>query len=73
MGDLLPVVVSAVVESPAGWLAAQDSLVRLSTASVHRILVAATHNSLISGVDAAASSQAILDVLASIRAGTALR
>jgi hypothetical protein len=33
----------------------------------------ATHNSLISGVDATASSQAILDVLASVRAGMAIR
>ncbi|HYN69183.1 MAG TPA: hypothetical protein VEX41_03115 [Candidatus Eisenbacteria bacterium] len=45
----------------------------LSTQSVHRILAAATHQSLITGADAAASSQAILDVVASIRAGTALR
>jgi hypothetical protein len=43
----------------------------LSTASVHRVLPAATHNSLISGVDAAASSQAILDVVASIRSDAA--
>ena len=57
----------------AGWLSAQDRMAGLSTASVHRVLAAATHNSLISGVDAAASSQAILDVVASIRAGTALR
>jgi hypothetical protein len=46
---------------------------RLSTASVHRILATATHNSLVSGVDAGASIQAILDVLTSIRVGTALR
>jgi hypothetical protein len=48
-------------------------MVGLSSASVHRILPAATHNSLISGPDVTASRQAILDVLASVRAGTALR
>jgi hypothetical protein len=54
-------------------VAAQESLPRLSTASIHRVLATATHNSLISGVDAVASSQAILDVLASVRTGTAIR
>jgi pimeloyl-ACP methyl ester carboxylesterase len=73
LGDRPLIVVTAVAEEPAGWLAAQERLPRLSTASVHRVLAAATHNSLISGVDAKASSQAILDVLASVHAGTALR
>jgi hypothetical protein len=40
---------------------------------VHRVLTAATHSSLIVGVDAPTSTQAILDVVASIRSGTALR
>ena len=53
--------------------ARDGSISRLSTESVHRVLAAATHNSLISGVDATASSQAIRDVLASVRAGAALR
>ena len=64
---------TAAAEADPGWLAAQENLARLSTASVHRVLVAATHNSLISGADAGASSQAILDVLATVRAGTAIR
>jgi pimeloyl-ACP methyl ester carboxylesterase len=67
------IVVTAAAEADRGWVAAQDALPRLSRASVHRVLAAATHNSLISGVDAAQSSQAILDVLASIQTGTALR
>ena len=50
-------------DSTAGWLEAQDQLPGLSTNSVHRVLPTATHNSLISGVDAKASSQAILDVV----------
>ena len=46
---------------------------RLSTDSVHRVMATATHNSLISGVDTAASTQAILDVLDSVRAGAPLQ
>jgi hypothetical protein len=45
----------------------------LSTNSNHRVLPAATHTSIISGVDAEASSQAILDVVSSLRTGTAVR
>jgi pimeloyl-ACP methyl ester carboxylesterase len=67
------IVVTAGSGQQEGWLEAQDQLPGLSTASVHRVLADATHNSLISGVDATASSQAILDVVASLRAGTALR
>ena len=73
LGDRPLIVVTAAVDAMTGWVAAQDSQASLSTTSVHRVLAAATHNSLISGVDAAASSRAILDVLASIRSGTALR
>ena len=39
----------------------------LSTNSVHRVIATATHDSLISGADATASTQAILDVLQSVR------
>jgi hypothetical protein len=73
LGDRPLIVLTAVAEAQPGWVDAQDSQASLSTTSVHRVLAAATHNSLISGVDAAASSQAILDVLASVRSGTALR
>jgi len=73
IGDRPLIVVTAGAEADPGWVAAQESMPRLSTASVHRILTTATHNSLVSGVDTAASIQAILDVLTSIRAGTALR
>lgn len=73
LGDRPLIVVTAAAEAPPGWVAAQETLPRLSTSSVHRVLAAATHNSLISGVDVAASSQAIRDVLASVRAGTTLR
>jgi pimeloyl-ACP methyl ester carboxylesterase len=73
IGDRPLIVVTAAAEADRGWVAAQENLPRLSSASVHRVLAGATHNSLISGVDTAASSQAILDVLASIQTGTALR
>jgi pimeloyl-ACP methyl ester carboxylesterase len=73
LGDRPLIVVTAAAEADRGWVAAQDALPRLSSASVHRVMAAATHNSLISGVDAAASSQAVLDVVTSVQSGTALR
>jgi len=73
IGDRPLVVVTAASEADAGWLPAQDRMAGLSTDSVHRVIAAATHNSLISGVDAPASTQAIMDVVESIRAGTALQ
>jgi pimeloyl-ACP methyl ester carboxylesterase len=73
LGDRPLIVLTAAAEADPGWVAAQDNLPSLSTASIHRVMAAATHNSLISGVDTGASSQAILDVLASVRAGTAPR
>ncbi len=73
LGDRPLIVVTAAAEADRGWVAAQDNLPRLSTASVHRVLAAATHDSLISGADVGASSQAILDVVTSIQSGTVLR
>jgi pimeloyl-ACP methyl ester carboxylesterase len=73
IGDRPLIVVTAAAQPDPGWVAAQDSLVRLSTASIHRVMSNATHNSLISGPDASASAQAILDVVASIRTGIQLR
>jgi hypothetical protein len=73
LGDRPLVVVTAGSGQQTGWLAAQDSMTRLSTSTVKRVVASATHNSLISGVDAPASATAILDVLGSIRTGTALR
>jgi pimeloyl-ACP methyl ester carboxylesterase len=73
LGDRPLVVVTAGSGQQAGWLAAQESMTSLSTSSVQRVVATATHTSLISGVDAPASTQAILDVLASIRTGTAVR
>ena len=71
LGDRPLIVVTAAAEPDPGWVAAQENLPRLSTARVHRVLATATHNSLISGADAGASSQAILDVLAAVHTGDA--
>jgi pimeloyl-ACP methyl ester carboxylesterase len=73
LGDRPLLVVSAGSGQQAGWLEAQDELPHLSTNSAHRVLEAATHTSIVSGADAPASTQAILDVVASIQSGTALR
>jgi pimeloyl-ACP methyl ester carboxylesterase len=52
----------------AAWSAAQNRMARLSTNSVHRIIAGATHEDLIaSEEDAAATTQAILDVVAAVR------
>jgi pimeloyl-ACP methyl ester carboxylesterase len=73
LGDRPLIVVTAGSGQQAGWLEAQDRLPGLSTNSSHRVLPAATHTSIISGVDAEASSQAILDVVSSLRTGTTVR
>ncbi len=67
------IVVTAGTGPQAGWLSAQDRMTDLSTNAEHRVVAAATHVSLITGADAATSSQAVLDAVASIRARTALR
>ena len=73
LGDRPLIVLSAGSGQQAGWLEAQARLPDLSTNSSHRVLDAATHTSIISGVHAEASSQAILDVVSSLRTGTAAR
>jgi pimeloyl-ACP methyl ester carboxylesterase len=62
------IVVTAGREHDSAWLAAQDKLATLSTNSRHRVVVNATHASLVlDETDAAAASQAIRDVVASVR------
>jgi hypothetical protein len=52
----------------AAWSAAQNRMARLSTNSVHRIVDGATHEALVANQeDAAATTQAILDVVSSVR------
>jgi len=57
----------------AEWLSAQDDMATLSTNSLHRVVADATHASPIEDeVDATATSQAIRDVVASVRTSTPL-
>ena len=52
----------------AAWSAAQNRMATLSTNSVHRVIDGATHEDLIGNEeDAAATTQAILDVVSSVR------
>ena len=73
LGDRPLAVVTAVSGAQAGWAAQQDDLATLSTDSVHRVLSRATHASLIDDKgDAAESSDAIRDVVESVRAARPL-
>jgi hypothetical protein len=57
----------------AAWSAAQTRMAGLSTNSVHRIIAGATHEDLITDQeDAAATTQAILDVVSAVRSKGAL-
>ena len=73
LGDKPLIVVTAVKEAPDGWLPLQDEVAALSTNSIHRVLPNTTHMSLIEDQgDAAMASQAIHDVVESIRAARPL-
>ncbi|MFI6827506.1 alpha/beta fold hydrolase [Kribbella sp. NPDC050241] len=63
------VVLTAGTGSDAAWSAAQDHLATLSTNSVHRVIDGATHEALVADEQyAATTTQAILDVVSSVRA-----
>src|SRR5437870_2443836 len=73
LGDRPLIVVTAAKGAQAGWLPLQDKMTGLSTNSVHRVLPDTDHPGLIHDrVGASESSQAILDVVASVRSGTPL-
>ena len=62
------IVVTADTNHDPAWLPAQQKLTTLSTNSLHRIAHATTHQSLIDDeADSAAASQAIRDVVVSVR------
>jgi pimeloyl-ACP methyl ester carboxylesterase len=62
------IVLTAGSGNDAAWAAAQNHLATLSTNSVHRVIKGATHEDLVANRDdAAATSQAILDVVSSVR------
>ena len=67
------VVLTAGSGNDAAWAAAQNHLATLSTNSVHRVVAGATHDELVADQrDAAATTQAVLDVAASVRSGEPL-
>jgi hypothetical protein len=67
------VVVTADTGNAAGWEQAQDRMAALSANSSHRVAKDTTHASLLHDeVDSAAASQAIHDVLRSVRTGSPL-
>ena len=69
LGDRPLAVVTALEEAQEGWRAMQDELAALSTNSVHRVVPGATHSSLVTDRShVAQSSDAIRDVVASVRA-----
>jgi pimeloyl-ACP methyl ester carboxylesterase len=67
-GDKPLIVLTAGSGHDAAWSATQNRMARLSTNSVHRIIDGATHEDLIANQDdAATTTQAILEVVASVR------
>jgi hypothetical protein len=67
------IVVTARKEAQRGWLPLQNEMARLSTNSLHRVLVNATHQSLMDDKRyAGVSSKAILDVVMAVRRGKPL-
>ena len=67
-GDKPLVVLTAGSGSDAEWKAAQDDLASLSTNSAHRVVDGASHGEMILDEDAAAATtQAVLDVISSVR------
>jgi pimeloyl-ACP methyl ester carboxylesterase len=73
LGDRPLIVVTAVKGAAAGWLPLQDRMAGLSTNSVRRILPDTDHPGVIHDkAGAAVASQAILDVVASVRSGVPL-
>jgi pimeloyl-ACP methyl ester carboxylesterase len=62
------IVLTAGSGSDAAWSAAQNHLATLSTNSAHRIIAAATHAALVADKEhAGAATQAIIDVVTSVR------
>jgi hypothetical protein len=73
LADKPLIVLTAGSGHDAAWSTAQDHLARLSTNSVHRVIAGASHEDLVANQeDAAATTQAILEVVASVRSQVAL-
>jgi len=73
LGDRPLIVVTAAKGASAGWLPLQDKMAGLSTNSAHRVLPDTDHPGVIHDrLGAGQASQAILDVVASVRSGAPL-
>ena len=73
LADKPLVVLTAGSGHDAAWSTAQNHLATLSTNSLHRVIDGATHEALVAEQDsAAATTQAILDVVSSVRSGRPL-
>src|SRR5205814_10187939 len=73
LGDRTLIVVTAAKGADTGWLPLQDKMAGLSSNSIHRILADTDHPGLIHDkAGAAASSQAIFDVVAAVRTAAPL-
>lgn len=73
LGNLPLVVVTAERNADADWRPMQDDLASMSTNRVHQVLPNATHPMVVEDENTARrSSQAILDVVSSIRTGTSI-
>jgi len=71
LGDRPLIVLTAGKDASACWLPLQDKMASLSTNSAHRVLPDTDHPSLIHDRNGAAqASQAILEVVASVRSGS---
>jgi hypothetical protein len=67
------VVLTAGSGSAADWLSKQETLAALSTNSAHRVIAGATHSALLTDETyAAVTTQAILDVVTSVRSAVPL-
>jgi len=72
-GDKPLVVLTAGIGSDAAWIATHDKLAALSTNSVHRVIDGADHEALIGDEQhSAATTQAVLDVVSSVRSAAPL-
>ena len=73
LGNVRLIVITAERDADTDWIPMQDDLASLSTNSAHRTLPNATHAMVVEDqTTAQLSSQAILDVVSSIRTHTSI-
>jgi pimeloyl-ACP methyl ester carboxylesterase len=73
IGNKPLIVLTAMKDAQAGWMPLQNEMARLSSNSLHRVLVNATHEALTDDKGSAGvSSRAVLDVVMAVRTGKPL-